>query len=88
MFRINIVNQTYSCSPEKDLLKEARAQMVKVPYACANGGCGLCKVKVIEGNYKMEAYSKKALTDKERENGHILLCKTYPLSHLQAELVN
>lgn len=88
MFRINIVNQTYSCSPGKDLLKEARAQMVKVPYACANGGCGLCKVKVIDGIYKMEAYSRRALTDEEREQGCVLLCKTYPLSHLQAELVN
>lgn len=89
MFEINIVDQkTYSCSSEKDLLKAARSHMVKVPYACASGGCGLCKVKVTNGDYKMEAYSKRALTDDERENGLILLCKTYPLSHLDAVIMD
>lgn len=87
MFRININKQIFSCTEEENLLKAARSQMVKVPYACASGGCGLCKVKVSAGNYKMDVYSKQALKDEERNNGVVLLCKTFPQSHLQAELL-
>lgn len=87
MYRISFNNQAYVCSEDSNLLKAARSQMVKVPYACANGGCGLCKVKVTNGNYKMDKYSKAALTDEERSNHYILLCKTHPLSHLETELI-
>ena len=53
------------------------------------GAVGFVKVKVKDGQYeKWKHYSKQALTDEERDNGHVLLCKTYPLSHLQVELVN
>ena len=59
--------------------------MVKVPYACVGGGCGYCKVKVIDGQYVMDKYAKSALSDEEVENGYVLLCKTHPLSDLQLE---
>lgn len=82
MFRISMNNKTYKCSAENNLLNAARSQMVKVPYGCANGGCGICKVKVNNGDYKIDKHSKNALTDKDRENHYILLCKTHPLSDL------
>lgn len=87
MYNIQIAEQIYSCTTEKDLLKGARSQMVKVPYGCANGGCGVCKVKVTKGQYEMKAYSNRALTDEERNEGNVLLCKTYPLSDIQAEFI-
>ena len=87
MFRISINDKIFSCSENNNLLKAARSQMVKVPYGCASGGCGMCKVKVLHGDYRMDMYSKQALTNRERENHKILLCKTYPLSHLEIDLM-
>lgn len=87
MLRISINDQIFSCSESKNLLKEARRQMVKVPYGCASGGCGMCKVKVLHGEVRMDMYSKQALTNEERNDHHILLCKSYPLSHLEIELM-
>lgn len=87
MFRININNQTIQCPTEKTIGDAARSQMIKVPIACNGGGCGFCKVKVISGEYKMDKYSKGALSDEEAENGFVLLCKTYPLSNMVLETI-
>lgn len=88
MFRININNQSFLCSKESTLVQAARAQMVKVPCACVGGGCGICKVKVISGQYEMDTYAKSALSDEESGLGYVLLCKARPLSDLQIELIS
>ena len=61
--------------------------MIKVPIACNGGGCGFCMAKVIEGQFVTDKYSKGALSDEEREQGFILLCKTRPLSDMQLQLI-
>jgi len=87
MFRISISNnQNFICPKDKTILEAARSNLIKVPYACARGGCGYCKVKVLEGTYKMDRYAKSALSDEEVNQGIILLCKTYPLSDLKLEM--
>jgi ferredoxin len=87
MFKININNdQSFVGSEEETLFEAARSQMVKIPYACTRGGCGYCKVKVLEGKYKMDRYAKSALSDEEVNNRIVLLCKTRPLSDLHLEL--
>jgi ferredoxin len=87
MFRIYMNNdQSFICSENETLLEGARSGMVKVPYACTRGGCGYCKVKVLEGEYKMDRYAKSALSDEEVKDSIVLLCKTYPLSDLQLEM--
>jgi len=86
MHRIMIGEETFLCPEDKDLLKAARSQRVQLPFGCASGGCGLCKIKVIKGDYEVDVCSKDALSDEEREQGYALLCKTYPYSPLEAEL--
>ena len=86
MFRINSNDQQFLCSTESTLVQAARQQMVKVPYACVGGGCGYCKVRVVEGKYFMDKYAKNALSAQEAEKGYVLLCKTHPLSDLHIEL--
>ena len=87
MFRITINAQTFLCPPEKTIGEAARAQMVKAPIACNGGGCGFCKVKVMDGQFKMDKYSKDALSDEELESNLILICKTHPLSDMHLELI-
>lgn len=87
VYQINIGGKVFSCGENMDLLKAAKSQQVKIPYGCANGGCGMCKVKIKEGEYKIGLCSKGALSDEERQQGYSLACKTYPLSHLIGELV-
>lgn len=74
-------NFTVQCSDEESLLKTALKQQVNIPYACTKGGCGMCKVKITDGQFRLGLCSKRALTDEERAAGYVLACQTYPQSN-------
>jgi ferredoxin len=85
--KLTINNQTVYHPMEVDVLSIARKHFIGIPYACCGGGCGLCKIKVLSGNYEIGIASKTALTDDERKEGYSLACKTYPKSDLVIEIV-
>lgn len=65
----------YSCSTNVTPLKAARDQFIPIPTGCVSGGCGMCKVKVLEGDYEQEIIrSHEALSDEELANGYALAC--------------
>ncbi|MBA4538019.1 2Fe-2S iron-sulfur cluster binding domain-containing protein [Bacillus aquiflavi] len=89
MFKIMInPEQSFYYHGNEDLLRSAQKNNIKVPFACRGGGCGLCKVKVVKGNYELGPSSKAVLTDRERKEGYVLACKTYPLSEMEIELIS
>ncbi|MDQ7782370.1 MAG: ASKHA domain-containing protein [Desulfomonilaceae bacterium] len=46
-----------------------------IPAACGGtGGCGQCKVKVVEGSVKAQMLEK--LSDRERSEGYVLACQS------------
>lgn len=52
-----------------------------VPHNCRNGSCGSCKAKLIEGAIRYDdEILLDALTDDEKNQGHILLCCAKPAS--------
>jgi ferredoxin len=78
----NDQNKEYECASEEDLLSPAIRARVPFIVACRSGGCGVCKIKVIEGQYERGKCSKNTLTDEERSNHYSLACKTYPKSDM------
>lgn len=80
--------EIFTCSSKETLLQSARKQAIKVPFACRGGGCGVCKVKVVDGDYRIGPSSKAVLSDEERKDKYVLACKTYPLSNLTFQLIN
>jgi ring-1,2-phenylacetyl-CoA epoxidase subunit PaaE len=48
-------------------------------YLCKGGTCGVCKGRLIEGKVHLER--NFALTNDELNEGHILLCQSYPLNN-------
>lgn len=47
-------------------------------YGCTRGGCGSCKMELVSGKVNhYRTYSRAALTDEDRGNGHILACRSY-----------
>jgi ferredoxin len=65
----------YSCAPNVTPLRAARDQFVPIPTGCQRGGCGMCKVKVLEGEYEQEIIrSHDVLSDEELANGYALAC--------------
>jgi ferredoxin len=65
----------YNCAPDQTPLRAARNEFIPFPTGCQRGGCGMCKMKVLEGEYEQELErSHEALSDEELANGFALAC--------------
>ncbi|WP_338448609.1 2Fe-2S iron-sulfur cluster-binding protein [Niallia oryzisoli] len=73
----------YSCLATVTSLEAARDQFIPIPTGCKRGGCGMCKVKVLEGEYIQDIIrSHEALSDAELDNGYALACCMVPKSDM------
>ncbi|MGA8943897.1 MAG: 2Fe-2S iron-sulfur cluster binding domain-containing protein [Thermoactinomyces sp.] len=89
MFKIKVIgdnHQSFFCRDDESLLDAMRKHHVRIPFACRGGGCGMCKVKIEEGEFERGPSSKEALPDKERKQNYTLACKTYPKSEIKVRI--
>ncbi|HEY9639400.1 MAG TPA: 2Fe-2S iron-sulfur cluster-binding protein [Coleofasciculaceae cyanobacterium] len=76
-------HQTVQVPENRYILATAETQGINLPFACRNGACTTCAVRVRSGEiYQPEAMG---LSPKLRESGYALLCVSYPRSDLQLE---
>jgi ferredoxin len=74
---------TLQVPADQYILMAAEAQGVELPFACRNGACTTCAVRLIKGSvYQPEAMG---LSKPLRDQGYALLCVSYPRSDLEAE---
>lgn len=74
----------YHCGPNQSPLKAARDNFIPFPTGCQRGGCGMCKVKVVDGEYEHELVrSHEYLPDEELNNRFALACCMTPKSNLE-----
>ena len=74
----------YYCAPNVTPLRAARDQFIPIPTGCQRGGCGMCKVKVVSGEYDQELIRNHVvLSDEELENGYALACCMTPKSDFE-----
>lgn len=57
---------------EQTLLDAGLAAGVEMPYSCTMGGCGACRVKLVEGAVDMD--EPNCLSASERSEGYVLSC--------------
>ncbi len=76
----------FSCKPEQSVLKAMEQQALRcVPVGCRGGGCGLCKVQVLRGEYQCGPMSSKHVSESALACGEVLACRIYPRSDLTIE---
>ncbi|MEC1721565.1 2Fe-2S iron-sulfur cluster-binding protein [Schinkia azotoformans] len=74
----------YQCGPDQTPLKAARNNFIPFPTGCQRGGCGMCKVKVLDGEYEHDLVrSHEYLPDEELNNRFALACCMTPKSNLE-----
>ncbi len=74
---------TVQIPEDRYILQTAENQGVPLPFACRNGACTTCAVRVVSG----EVYQPEAMglsPDLQRQ-GYALLCVSYPRSDLKVE---
>lgn len=58
-----------------------------IPVGCRGGGCGVCKVRVLAGDYTVGKMSRACVSEAEQAQGVVLACKLFPRSALTLAVV-
>ena len=67
------------------LLDAGLREGLPMPFACRNGGCGVCKCTLLHGEVRLQPYQEMILTKAERAAGKTLLCCAEPLTDVEIE---
>ncbi len=70
------------------LLEVARQHAVKVPVACRNGVCMVCRADLVSG--QVETGARRKLVEADRSSGpqEVMMCQTWPLSDCEFKVKN
>lgn len=80
--------EQFPCSGERNLLAGMVALGRKgIPVGCRGGGCGVCKVQVLDGDYRRQVMSRAHVSVEEEAQGFALACRTFPQSDLSISVV-
>lgn len=77
------VERSVTISDGKPLLMALEAAGEKmVPVGCRGGGCGICRVQVISGEYEAKKMNRRHVDEEDSAKGITLACRTIPKSDL------
>lgn len=80
--------ETFQCGTGESVLAAMeRVRRKGIPVGCRNGGCGVCKIKVIEGQFTRRKMSRAVVTAEDEACGRVLACKIHPQSDLRIQAV-
>lgn len=75
-------DRVFLVDPGEDVLTAGLRQGVDLRYGCRHGKCTSCKYVVVEGDVVSRGASPYAFSDREVEEGGVLLCSTFARSPL------
>ncbi|MBB6443923.1 2Fe-2S iron-sulfur cluster-binding protein [Bacillus benzoevorans] len=77
--------RTFTGNENENILDASIRTHGGIKVGCKRGGCGLCKIKVVEGEIKHGAVSRSVLPLQEEEEGYALACRAMPKSDITIE---
>lgn len=85
---IEETGETYRCSTEQSLLTGMERLGKKgVPVGCRSGGCGVCKVEIVEGTFTKKVMSREYVSVEDEAAGKVLACRVYPSSDIRLRVL-
>jgi ferredoxin len=80
--------ETYLCATRESLLQGMlRLGRKGIPAGCVNGGCGVCKVRIVEGDVtKLGPVSRAHVSAEEEAQGCTLACRVAPATAVRLEV--
>lgn len=65
--------------PGQHLLAALRARgLAVVPVGCRGGGCGVCRIQVLEGDWTPLPMSRNHVSEEAERDGFALACRVVP----------
>ena len=81
-------SETYLCATRESLLQGMlRLGRKGIPAGCVNGGCGVCKVRILEGDVtQLGPVSRAHVSAEEEAQGYTLACRVAPATAVRLEV--
>ncbi|MEZ5702289.1 MAG: 2Fe-2S iron-sulfur cluster-binding protein [Burkholderiaceae bacterium] len=81
-------DETYLCATQESLLQGMlRLGRKGIPAGCVNGGCGVCKVRILEGQVtSLGPVSRAHVSTEEEAQGCTLACRVAPATAVRLEV--
>lgn len=80
--------EVVSCPTNENVLRAMEVLGRKgIPVGCRGGGCGVCKVEVTSGHFRVKKMSREAISVEEEAAGIVLACKLFPESDLSMRVI-
>ncbi len=73
--------------PDGRRLSQVMEFVSTIEYACRRGGCGNCKVRVLNGDYRIGQMSRAHISEEEIADGLVMACMIYPRGDLTIEVL-
>lgn len=89
-FSVRLVDteQTFRCNSGQTLLAAMeRLGRRGIPVGCRGGGCGVCKVRIVEGAYRLLPMSRAHVSAEAQAAGQALACRLMPEGDLAVEVL-
>lgn len=90
MYQIHIEDsgESFACPPTQTVLL-AMATLGKrcIPVGCRQGGCGLCKVQIVAGDYRKRVMSRAQVSVADEAEHRVLACCIWPQSDLRLRVL-
>ena len=81
-------DEDFKCREEEHLLNGmTRLGRKGIPVGCKGGGCGVCKVRILSGDYHVRKMSRAHVTEEEESQGYALACRCYPKGDLSIAVI-
>lgn len=89
-FQIHVADahRAFACRADQSVLTAmSGAGQACVQVGCRGGGCGVCRVQVLEGVYECGTMSSAQVGAEDRAGGIALACQVYPRSDLRLRVM-
>jgi len=85
---IEDTGEHYACAETRSLLHGMEALNRRgIPVGCRNGGCGVCKVAIVEGDYTAGAMSRDHVSAEDAQCHRVLACRVQPRSDIRLAVI-
>jgi len=83
-FQIRVADSApFACSADSDLLSALqRTGLRAIPVGCRRGGCGVCRVRILNGEVVRKKMSRAKVSVADEKQNYALACCIFPRSDL------
>jgi ferredoxin len=85
-YRITVqdTGECFPCTGDQAVLAAMiRSRRGPLDYGCCNGGCGVCRMRIVSGDWDLfRPMSRAHVSERELEQGIALLCCVQPRSDM------